>query len=82
LSDIKIPPGKQLELPVILNDGTVNEFGPYIEKGWMKLASNGNMMTLGAGNRIGNSLEDQKRPYGMGSGFVLSIDESYFKEES
>ncbi len=67
-----------VKIPMILNGETVNELQPYIQKGWMSLRSNGNCTNLGAGNKIGNSIEDRKRPWGMGNGFVLTVSPDYF----
>ena len=70
-----------IQIPVILNGETVGELQPYIERKWMSLQSKGNVMNMGAGNRIGNSIEDKKRPWGMGNGFILSVSSHYFSEE-
>jgi hypothetical protein len=34
---------------------------------------------MGAGNKIGNSIEDNKRPYGMGNGYILTLKKSLYK---
>lgn len=67
-----------VKIPMMLNGETVSELQPYIQKGWMSLHSNGNCTNLGAGNKIGNSIEDRKRPWGMGNGFVLTVSPDYF----
>lgn len=69
-------------ISMILNGETVNELKPYIDRGWMSLKPNGNVTNMGAGNRIGNSIEDKKRPWGMGNGFVLTVSPKYFSEET
>jgi len=69
-----------LEISLILNNDTVSELQPFVKKGWIKLQSNGNTVNMGAGNRIGNSIEDLKRPWGMDIGFIVTIYASYFIE--
>jgi len=66
------------DFSLILNGETVRDFEPFINKGWITLRSNGNMANMGSGNRIGNSIEDKKRPWGMGNCFILSIKPAYF----
>ena len=61
------------EIPAILNPTTVADLEPYIERGWVSLRSTGSVCQMGSGNRVGNHVEELKRPYGLGSGFVLSI---------
>lgn len=61
------------EIAVILNPATISEFEPYILKKWLSLRSTGSMCSMGAGNRIGNHVEEVKRPYGLGNGFVLRV---------
>lgn len=73
LSEVQLP----AQVPVILNGETVSEFQPYAKRGWLALTSNGNVSNMGAGNRIGNSIEDMKRPWGMGAGFILKILREY-----
>ena len=61
------------EIPVILNSTTVSELEPYIAQQWISLHSTGSVCQMGAGNRIGNYVEELKRPYGLGNGFVLRM---------
>ncbi|WP_287831130.1 hypothetical protein [Idiomarina sp.] len=70
---------EESHIPVILNGETVSDLQPYVQKGWISLRSNGNVANMGAGNRIGNSIEDRKRPWGMGNGFTLIISDLYLK---
>ncbi|SFU73662.1 hypothetical protein [Halomonas korlensis] len=72
---------EEAHIPVILNGETVSELQPYMQNGWVSLRSNGNVTNMGAGNRIGNSIEDRKRPWGMGNGFILTISRLYFEGE-
>ena len=67
------------QILVILNGQTVNELQPFIDKGWISIKSTSAVCSMGAGNRVGNYFEELKRPYGMGSGFVLTVNNSYFK---
>jgi len=66
------------EISVILNNETVNEFKQYERKWWISMKSNWNMSSMWVGNRIGNSIEDKKRPWGMGNGFVITVNRSLF----
>jgi hypothetical protein len=36
---------------------------------------------MGAGNRIGNHVEELKRPYGLGNGFLISLTPQGYNEE-
>ena len=51
----------------------MTDLEPYINNGWISVTSTGSVTNMGAGNRVGNHIEDLKRPYGMGSGFVLTF---------
>ncbi len=62
-----------VQIPVILNGETISEFQPFVSRGWITLTPNHNVTNMGAGNRIGNSIEDRKRPWGMGNGFILTV---------
>lgn len=65
----------QQSIPLILNLATVAELEPYVTEGWISLKSTGSLCSMGCGNRVGNHIEELKRPYGMGSGFILSYNE-------
>lgn len=65
-------------IPVVLNNETVNELQTFVKEGWIKLKSTGAICSMGSGNKVGNHIEELKRAYGMGSGFVLTIDEKFF----
>ena len=65
---------------IILNNQTVNEIEPFIEKGWLTIQSTGSVTNMGAGNRIGNHIEELKRPYGFGNGFTLTINQLFFDD--
>ena len=60
-------------IPVILHPSTTAELEPYISKRWLQLTSTGSSCAMGAHNRIGDHVEELKRPFGTGSGFTLSI---------
>ena len=66
-----LPAGGHVE--VILNPSTVAELEPYISRKWLSLSSTGSVCSMGANNRVGNHIEELKRPYGLGSGFVLAV---------
>lgn len=62
-----------VSIPVMLNPGTISEFEPYISNKWVSLQPTGSACLMGAMNRGGNHLEELKRPYGLGNGFVLRV---------
>jgi hypothetical protein len=70
-SQLIAPEGSQVE--VVLNPSTVAELEPYLSKTWLTLRSTGAVCSMGANNRVGSHIEEMKRPYGLGSGFVLSV---------
>lgn len=72
---------EEAHVPVVLNGETVSELQPYVQKSWVSPRSNRNFTNMGAGNRIGNSIEDRKRPWGMGNGFILTVSRLYFEGE-
>jgi hypothetical protein len=60
-------------IPVVLNPASREELQPYVVKGWLHLESTGSVCSMGTRCRIGNHVEERKRPWGMGNGFVLTI---------
>lgn len=66
-------PEENEAVPVVLNPNTVEELLPFVKKGWLSLHSTGAISSMGAGNRVGNHVEDLKRPFGMGSGFIMTV---------
>lgn len=40
----------------------------------------GSVLMMGVNNRIGNLIEDKKRLWGMGSGFVISLNRLIYEE--
>lgn len=68
------------QIPLILHNQTMNELEPFIEKGWIKIQSTGSLCSMGANNRVGNLIEEIKRPYGMGSGFVVTLNDTFLAE--
>lgn len=73
-----IKTGTVLQVSVILSPQTLTEFEKYQTVGWITIIPNGNIMNMGAGNAIGDSIEDKKRPWGMGNGFIIRLNESYY----
>lgn len=67
-----------LQVATILHDSTISEFKVYEKMGWITMTSNGNLANMGAGNQIGNSIEDKKRPWGFGSGFIITFNKSLY----
>jgi hypothetical protein len=66
-------PEENKQIPVVLNPSTVEELQPYIQRRWISLQSTGAVCSMGSGNRVGNHVEELKRPYGIGSGFILTV---------
>lgn len=61
---------------VMLNSETIGELQVFVKKGWIELSTTHSSMPLGAGNRIGNSIEDAKRNWGTGTGFILRFTDT------
>jgi hypothetical protein len=74
------PKEGNLQVATILNGETLNEFKAYEKKGWITITPNGSVTNMGANNRNGNSIEDKKRPWGMGNGFVITFNKSIYEE--
>lgn len=72
---------EEWNIPLILHGETHNELRAYETQGWLTLKPNGNVTNMGAGNRIGSSIEDNKRPWGMGNGYILTISNSFYEEK-
>lgn len=60
---------------VILGQTSTAELEPFIARQWLSISPTGAMCSMGAGNRVGDHIEERKRPYGMGTGFTLSVTE-------
>jgi len=73
-----IKSGTSYEVSTVLHPQTLTEFEKFEPSGWITIVSNGNMTNMGAGNSFGNSIEDKKRPRGMGNGYIIRINESYY----
>lgn len=69
------------EVATILNPQTLQEFERYQDAGLITLIPNGNTANMGAGNRVGNSIEDRKRPWGIGSGFIIILNEAIYHKK-
>lgn len=65
---------------IALNSQTLAEFEPFIQNEWLNLKPTHSTVMMGAGNKVGNAIEELKRPYGMGNTFVLTITDNYFTE--
>jgi len=52
---------------VVLHQDSINELSPYLDF----ISDIGTVIPMGAGNRLGDSIEDKKRPYGIGTGFMV-----------
>jgi len=73
------PSKGSLQVATILQGETLSEFKKYEKNGWISITSNGNMTNMGANNRVGNSIEDKKRPWGMGNGFIITLNRSLYE---
>ena len=65
--------GKLAEIGVMLNSQTVEELDFYARQGRIRMTSTGSMMNMGARNHVGGHIEEKRRPYGIGQGFILTI---------
>lgn len=70
--------GRDISFCTILHGETRAEFTPFIEKGWIVFNANRSTGSMGVNTRIGNSIEDRKRPWGQGNGFNVYITPEYF----
>ena len=58
---------------ILLNPATMEELQAHARRGLLQLQATHCQANLGANNRIGEHIEDQKRPYGVGQGFVVCV---------
>ena len=58
---------------LMLGSETRAEFEPFVKAGFATLSPTHSQSSMGAGNRVGYHNEELKRPYGMGSGFLLAV---------
>lgn len=75
------PSDGKVHVATILHDETLSEFKKYEKKGWLTIKSNGSVSSMGANNKIGNSIEDKKRPWGLGNGFVITLNKAIYENE-
>ncbi|MGV0886001.1 hypothetical protein V6760_03900 [Acinetobacter venetianus] len=61
------------QIPVILNPASISELEIYISKKWIEIIPTHNTVTMGCFNKIGNYIEEIKRPYGNGLTFILKV---------
>jgi len=66
-------------IPIALHSQTLAELEPFIAKSWISINPTHGTVQMGGGNRVGNNIEELKRPYGFGSTFNIGINESYFE---
>lgn len=64
---------EDIYVEVVLNPSTTADLEPYLAKNWLALKSTGAVCSMGANNRVGNHIEELKRPYGLGNGFLLAV---------
>lgn len=74
----ELPENGPFQIRLMLNPETIRELKVYEKKGWLNLTSNGCNAPMGSGNIAGGCVEEKKNPWGMGSGFNLVIDDSYY----
>jgi hypothetical protein len=65
--------GETSAIGVILNPATVEELQEYVRSGLLAMTPTHSQSSMGAGNRIGGHVEELKRPYGTGHGFVIAL---------
>ena len=62
----------------MLHNDTLSEFKVYEKLGWISIKPTHSITNMEAGNRMGNSIEDKKRPYGMGNGFLIILNDALY----
>jgi hypothetical protein len=68
-----------LQVETILHGETLSEFKRYEKKGWLTITPTESVVNMGSNNRVGNSIEDKKRPWGTGNGFIITLNKSIYK---
>lgn len=68
-------------LQLALHSQTLAELEPFIDKKWINIVPTHGTVQMGCGNRIGNNIEELKRPYGFGSTFNIEINQTYFDKQ-
>lgn len=76
-----IKSGSAYEVSTMLHPKTLTEFEKFEPTNWITIMGNGNISNMGAGNSIGNSIEDRKRPRGIGNGYIIRLNESYYSKK-
>jgi hypothetical protein len=67
-----------LQVATILHGETLMEFKPYENIGCEAIIPNGNLTNMGANNRIVDAIEDKKRPWGLGNGYVITFNKTLY----
>lgn len=67
------------KLQQFLHNETLAEFKPFEKIGWIVINPHGSVALMGANNRIGNLIEDRKRPWGYGNGFIITIKKELYE---
>jgi hypothetical protein len=60
-------------IAVMLSDLTREDFKVYEAIGWIAVHCCGSIATMGQNNQVGTFIEEQKRPYGFGTGYTLEL---------
>lgn len=63
---------KGSRIGLILNPVTAEELQSFVKQNIISLTPTHSMCSMGCNNSIGGHLEELKRPYGIGNGFVLN----------
>jgi len=64
---------KPSSIHLMLSSETRSELEPFVSAGFISIKPTHNTTNLGANNIINGVIEETKRPYGMGSSFIVSI---------
>lgn len=67
-----------LQVNTILHGETLSEFKVYEKLGWLTIHPTYSACNMGANNRSGNAIEDKKRPYGFGNGYVITFNKELY----
>ena len=64
---------RDLRINAVLGPQTRAEFEPFETSGFISISGGTSMTNMGANNRLGDAIEERKRPYGTGNVYELTI---------
>jgi hypothetical protein len=69
------------QILLMLHSFTIEELQPFVQKKWLSMTPTHSTCSMGADNRTGH-IEEKKRPWGLGAGFILTVNELFFLPET